>query len=174
MPAAQSVLQPCTQQLPSQLQACGGAVLLVWLQLNLPGLGQEGAFHCRRRSRIGARCAGASWDGVAYGSLGGPGRLRLLPPPFHVCRYAQLRVAYVCGVVCGWCASGVQGAPMKRLPWGGGSARIVYGKVHPDGVCFAFCVHRRVSCRSSIHVGPYSGRRQPFIEHSLHFSHGRD
>ena len=38
---------------------------------------------------------------------------------------------------------------------GGGSARMVYGKAQPGGVCFAFCVHRRVCCRSSIHVGPY-------------------
>ena len=73
-------------------------------------------------------------------------------------------------MVCAWCAGCVYEA--VAVGGGVGSARRVYGKVRPGGVCFVVCVHRRVSCRRSIPVGPYSCRRQPLIGHSLRFSHG--
>ena len=69
---------------------------------------------------------------------------------------------------CGRCARGARGASMKRSRCGGWrSARRVYGEVHPGGVCCVVCVHRRVSCRCSIPVGPYSCCRQLLVEHSL-------
>ena len=83
--------------------------------------------------------------------------------------HSQRRCA-VCGVVCGWCA-GCAYEAVAVCRGRGGSARRVYGKVHPAGVCFTFRVHRWVWCRSSIHEGPYLSRRQLFIEHPLHFSY---
>ena len=66
---------------------------------------------------------GCSWDGVAYGSPGNPGRFRPFSFPFHVSYMRSFVLTFVCGVECGWCARGVQGASTKRLRWGGGGVR---------------------------------------------------
>ena len=116
---------------------------------------------------------GCSWDGVAYGSLGNPGRFRPFSFPSHVSGMRSF-VLTLCAV---WSAGGVRVVCRVRLRsgcgGGGGGVRQESLRESPSwrGLLFV-CVHRRVSCRRSIPVGPYSCRRQPLIGYSLRFSHG--